>query len=542
VSKHGGFITLLAPREVTSLKDKQELVASRRRSKVSKHGGFITLLAPREVSYKLTRMPTITIDISYFNKFLNAANPADVMIELFRSGGWVIFLWVFLWGLWKVWVESRQIRWASAVQTSLLAIDVPKQTEQSPKAAEHIFSILHGSMSMYDRIEKYWIGKIQPSFSLEIVSIDGYVQFFIRCWSRYRDLVEAAVYAQYPDAEIAEVADYTENVPKRFPAEGWDLFGTEFTLSADSAYPIRTYPQFEHTLSGELKDPIASLLEGLAKLKPGEQVWVQMVISPNDGKAWRKKGMKIIRKLIKAKEEKKKPGMIGEVVGHVTGILSSTPNAFFGSYAPEKPKKDDPPTLMMHMTPGAKLVVESIEQKLNKEAFALKTRVIYVGKKEAFAKARTISTLKGTFGQYTQLDMNGFSIYGKVTTKSDYPWQRNILFEYLSLFMVRTLTTRQNSILRAYKWRSLGIGCPAKIVNIEELATLFHFPNLLLKTPLLKKTQAKRAEPPFRLPVSAANPYMVPQAPAPKREYPRTTPPPASPPSSGSSPGNLPFI
>lgn len=494
-------------------------------------------------------MPTISIDISYFDKFLSAANPADVMIELFRSGGWVIFLWVFLWGLWKVWVESRQIRWASAVQTTLLAIDVPKQTEQSPKAAEHIFSVMHGTLSMYDRIEKYWIGKIQPSYSLEIVSIDGYVQFFIRCWSRYRDLVEAAVYAQYPDAEIAEVSDYTGNVPHHFPAEGWDLFGTEFTLSADSAYPIRTYPQFEHTLSGELKDPIASLLEGLAKLKIGEQVWIQMLISPNDGKKWREKGLKIIKKLIKAKEDKKKPGLIGQAVGEVTGIVGGIPNSFFGSEAaPAKPKKEEPPTLMMHMTPGAKFVVESMEQKLNKVAFGTKIRIVYVGKKEAFSKARTIGTLKGTFGQYTQLDLNGFKVYGKVTTKSDYPWQRNMIFEYLSLFMMRTLITRQNSILRAYKWRSMGIGCPPRILNIEELATLFHFPNLLLKTPLLKKTQAKRAEPPFRLPVSRTDSFAPPSSSPPsKRESaaPRRGAPPSLPqsaPTTGSTPGNLPFV
>lgn len=493
-------------------------------------------------------MPTISIDISYFDKFLSAANPADVMIELFRSGGWVVFLWVFLWGLWKVWVESRQIRWASAVQTTLLAIDVPKQTEQSPKAAEHIFSIMHGTLSMYDRIEKYWIGKIQPSFSLEIVSIDGYVQFFIRCWSRYRDLVEAAVYAQYPDAEIAEVSDYTGNVPTRFPAEGWDLFGTEFTLSNDSAYPIRTYPQFEHTLSGELKDPIASLLEGMAKLKPGEQVWIQILISPNDGKKWREKGTKIINKLIKAREEKKKPGLLGETIGQVTGIASGIPDALFGgaAAAPAKPKKEEPPTLMMHMTPGAKFVVESMQEKMNKVAFGTKIRIVYVGKKEAFSKARTIGTLKGTFGQYTQLDLNGFKVYGKVTTKSDYPWQRNMIFEYLSLFMMRTLITRQNSILRAYKWRSMGIGCPPRILNIEELATLFHFPNLLLKTPLLKKTQAKRAEPPFRLPIKSTNVFTPSAAPSSKQERnaPRAPAPAVLPKPNDvtGTPGNLPFI
>ncbi len=481
-------------------------------------------------------MFALVLDLSYFDRFLAASTPADVMIEIFRSGGWVVFLWVFLGGLWKVWIESRQIRWFSNIQTIILAIDVPKETEQSPKAVEHIFSTLHGTVAAFDRIERYWIGKVQAQFSFEIVSVDGYVQFFVRCWSRYRDLVEAAIYAQYPDAEIAEVTDYTTAAPKRFPHEGWDLFGTEFLLANKGPFPVRTYPQFEHVLSGELKDPLAGLLEGLAKIKAGEQLWIQIMISPNDGKKWRTEGAKIVKKLIKAREEKKKSGLLEEVVSSLGSLVSGATEPFFGG-GETKPavKKEEPPTWMIHLTPGERYVVESIQQKQNKVAFNTKIRIIYVGRKEVFSKARTVSTLKGAFGQLTQLDLNSFKVYGKVTTKSDYPWQRNIWYEYLSLFMIRTLTTRQNSILRAYRNRSMGIGAPPSILNIEELATLYHFPSVLTKTPLLKKTQAKRAEPPFRLPVSSRVGFPSPASPLPPER-------PAMEPVTLISPPNLPFV
>jgi len=39
------------------------------------------------------------------------------------------------------------------------------------------------------------------------------------------------------------------------------------------------------------------------------------------------------------------------------------------------------------------------------------------------------------------------------------------------------------------------------ILNIEELATLYHFPVVTVSPPLIKKTGSKRAEPPFGLPV-----------------------------------------
>jgi len=39
------------------------------------------------------------------------------------------------------------------------------------------------------------------------------------------------------------------------------------------------------------------------------------------------------------------------------------------------------------------------------------------------------------------------------------------------------------------------------ILNIEELATLYHFPVVSVIPPLIKKTGSKKAEPPFGLPV-----------------------------------------
>ena len=38
-------------------------------------------------------------------------------------------------------------------------------------------------------------------------------------------------------------------------------------------------------------------------------------------------------------------------------------------------------------------------------------------------------------------------------------------------------------------------------MNIEELATIYHFPGVDIKAPLLKTTESKKSEPPFKLPI-----------------------------------------
>ena len=68
----------------------------------------------------------------------------------------------------------------------------------------------------------------------------------------------------------------------------------------DQAYPLRTYPQFEHVLSGEFLDPLGPLMETLGRMGRGEQLWLQICIKPIN-ESWREKSEALVRKLIGAK-------------------------------------------------------------------------------------------------------------------------------------------------------------------------------------------------------------------------------------------------
>lgn len=401
---------------------------------------------------------------------------------------------VLIHGFWLLWVQSRQEKFAAGISYTILALDIPRLNEQTPKAVEQIFSHLSGAYSGLDKFEKYWLGKFQPTFSFELVSIGGYIQYLVHCPKKFRDLVESSIYAQYPDAEITEVVDYTDKVPTTFPHPDWDCFGTEFVLKKPGAYPIRTYEQFEHSAAEVMtfKDPMSSVLEVFSQLKPGEQMWFQILVTPTD-ESWQKKGEEIVDKILGRKKPVKQ-SMIGEVVTAPFWIVKEAGAQLAGVGSAEAAEKKPEQPKMMALSPGEREVLELVQRKLSKIGFMCKMRVVYAGRRDVFTKGRYVS-LKGAMSQYSAVHMNAFKGYGPVTPKGDYFWQR------------WSENTLKGKLVRNFKNRS-GNGAPRFPLNIEELATIYHFPMSTVKAPLVKKTDSKRAEPPHSLPTEEHFPHI----------------------------------
>lgn len=443
-------------------------------------------------------MPTININWNYFLELGSLPFPL-LLGRIFLDGGWIPILFVLIQGLWLLWVQSRQDKFAATQSFILLAIDIPKNNEQTPKAAEQIFATLTGAYSGLDNYEKYWLGKFNLSFSFEIISIDGYVQYLVHCPKKFRDLVESAIYSQYPEAEIAEVQDYADKVPKVYPHPEWDCFGTEFVLKKPAAYPIRTYDEFEHTAAEAMtfKDPMSSILEVMSSLKRGEQLWFQIRITPTD-ESWQKKGEDVVDKIMGKKKVVKK-SIAEEMIEAPLWIVKEAAGQMAGWAEGEaKPAKPEQPKIAQ-LSPGERKVLEKIQDKLAKVGFMTKMRLLYVGKRDVFNKGR-MTQFKGAMSQFAAVNMNAFKGYGPVTPKGDYFWQR------------WSENDKKTAVLRHYRNRS-GKGATAYALNIEELATIYHFPMLTVKAPLVKKTEAKRAEPPSSLPAEGRWPSVEIKAP-----------------------------
>ncbi len=478
-----------------------------------------------------------------FNRFANQ-DPLTMAFQLFIHGGWIIFAGLMLYGVYEVFLDYRQGQFAGKWKHVLLAIDIPRNNEQTPKAVENIFSALGGAQTNGSWLDNVWGGKVQESFSFEIVSLEGYVQFLVRTPSQFRDMIEATIYSQYPEAEITEVEDYTNEYKNlKFPNKEFNLWGSEFVLTKPYPYPIRTYPEFEHQATQTFIDPMASLLENLSRLGEGEQCWLQLVITPLKQPAWGEKAKEVVSKILGRPYEA--PVTFADKLLSVPyDALTAVGNLV--SSGTVEVKKEEEKFKVMNLSPGDRSVLERIQQKIGKTAFRVKYRMVYLAKIENFKKSKVVTGVTAAIQQFNTSDANGLKPGGKGNTKTSADY----------FFVNSRVAKKQRRILYHYCGRENWYGEPPMelLLNAEELATLWHFPVMTVKATSVETSASKKAVAPSRLPFASRGGW-VKQAVKPVRgsfesKLPfgdigvgRKSEPPMNLPGSGLSqmPGNLPF-
>lgn len=428
-----------------------------------------------------------TLDLSSLYTFLYGRSPLEVAWIVFLRGGWIIIAYMILHLWWALRLLRLQGKFLSGIEYCLLAIDIPKDSEQTPKAMEQVFATITGAHQDISSRDKYFKGEVQISFSFEIISIDGYVQFLIRTPKVHRDLVEGAVYSQYPDAEITEVEDYVKDFPSHFPNDHYNLWGTEVELVRNEAFPIRTYKYFEDPLSQELKDPLASLIETMSRIQKNEQVWFQIVIVPTENTKWVQKALKQAYKICGKKAPEKKKTLFDMLLDWLYRLPDFLPFIASSSvYGEERREIFD--FRVMNLTPGEREIVEAIEQKASKLGYICKLRLMYVSPHEQYQTSRVINSVYGALKQFGYLTRNSFRPNKR--TKTSVVW----------FFVEQRKNMRRQRLMRNYKNRSWYMGSKYFILNIEELASLYHFPSITVKTPYLKRTEVKKSDSPAHLP------------------------------------------
>ncbi len=384
---------------------------------------------------------------------------------------------------WKTWVYYINAEFLKNLKWVLLEIRLPKEIRRSPLAAELMLTTFHQTGGTSDWYQKYWQGNVRNYFSLEIVSIEGKVHFFIRTQERFRNVVESYVYAQYPEAEISEAPDYVERVSYT-KDERWGMWGVEFEHTKPDPYPIKTYVDYgadKIAKEEEKIDPITPTIELMGSMRKGEQLWLQIIIRAAisqyrlPGK-WFKYG----NWKDEAKEEIKK--IKEEATDPISGKFSST-----------------------MLTPGQLDVIKALERNTDKLGFDVGIRTIYIAEKEVFDGSH-ISSLVNILKQYNSDNLNGFR-QTRLTAVS-FPWENYIGIPdlnppYISLTGKRVMA-KKIKLFNLYRLRSYFYGPNNRmpmVLSSEELATIYHFPGGVAETPSFARIEAKKSEPPVNLPV-----------------------------------------
>ena len=410
-------------------------------------------------------------------------------LSLFQSKVFIEAYEIILY-LWPIWVPAITLhiaisnwlgyvrrRWISEQEKILLEVRLPKDVLKSPAAMEFVFDGIWEPANVSTLADAFWEGKLREWFSLEIVSIGGEVKFFIWAFARWKKIIEARIYAQYPTAEVFQVKDYAMDLA--YDPDKFSYWGITTKLNKPDAYPIKTYIDYQLDKAKlkeqeESVDPLTPLLEFLGSLKPTEFAAFQILIQAH------KKESLLEGRLLS------KPDWKGGIKKEIKKIIEEEALA--------KPEKDKPPS-MMNLTENQKEVIKSIERNAGKLAFEAMIRLIYMAPTEDYEKPRGMG-LVGSTRQFGTHNLNG--IRPDKFMSITHSWQD---------FNGMRKRELQRTHLDAYKRRSF-FNPPYKhlngkpyILTTEELATLFHIPGAMATTPTLVRAPSKKAEAPANLPI-----------------------------------------
>ena len=343
---------------------------------------------------------------------------------------------------------KRRADWLASQSFVVLAIQVPKRNEKGPQSAEQFFAALHGIYRNDPTVQEY--------ISLEIVAKEDSIIFYIFTPLQLREFVEGQLYAQYPELQITQVPDYTAQAR----LEGLHVATVKIQLTKDYVYPIKTYASLEI-------DPLAGMMAVMDTMKGSDQVWLQIVTRPV-GDEWQNRGVSFVNAIRSGKNpDAKKPHAALHAARFGVKVFREllSPGSGFEETKPgEAPKLSAP----------QEAALKGVESKITKLGFELLFRLVVIGSNEVAVRS-TIQGVLAALKQYNTTNLNGFKT-GDIKIDNYPSWQQYINREF----------EEKGSIL-----------------NIEELASLYHFPSATVESSAISWAGSKKADAPANVPLSS---------------------------------------
>lgn len=335
---------------------------------------------------------------------------------------------------------------ADARKLVFLRLSVPKK-QHVEDAEERDYRIALGAiepfLSTLAGVEQR-NSKQKPRLSLEIISKNGEIFFYIACQPELVEMIERQLHSQYPAAQIERAQDF-----KLFDGTDQPYDAASLKLDKDYILPIKTYRSIE-------VDPLNGITNALSKLDEKARGAVQIVVRPT-ARPWQKQISAAQKKLSSGEDIKSDTAWdkVGTLARDVAGQASGKINQ----------NVDEPKTASSYHQG----IMELLKIKTGKQALDVEIRCAVTAQEEATAQSY-LNTLLSAFSQFSLPDGNGF----KVTKKP------------------------ADAVIREYLLRSIGTN--SMLLNTEELASIYHLPNQFTDTPNIHWLSSRKLAPPANLP------------------------------------------
>lgn len=377
----------------------------------------------------------------------------DLLILIFKLlTMWYVWLPAVFVLLYLAWRNYRRAEIISAQESVLLALEIPRTNDKSEFAAEQMFASLHGILRSKDELRRNF--GLQEHLSFEIASVNGQIRFYVWVPKTLQSFVESQIYSQYPTVQIHTAdEDYVthERQHSVVCTSEIDIIDSEFL-------PLKTFQNFE-------VDPLAGITGTLAKLESsGEELWVQVLVRPIPDE-WHKAAENWVSSV--------RNGSAFSLLAGSGISLSWLGSLLAALWQP--PSEQASSAGQKELSERDKTRITEAEKKANKLGFQTKIRLVYLGESQSNAKLR-LQGLIGTFKQFNSTNLNGFKAGKMSFDKEDIARYRARLFDDRGF-----------------------------ILNIEEIASVWHLPHTNVETPNIVWATNKTAEPPSKLPIITGN-------------------------------------
>ena len=264
----------------------------------------------------------------------------------------------------------------------------------------------------------------QEYISFEYTAHANEIYFYIVVPRKSKLLVEKQIIGFYPDCLIEETSEINIFENRK------SVLGEAMILKKGDEFPIRTYQKLE-------SDSMNAILSALGRLSENTSATIQILLKPEDDN-WQNRIKKMIRK------EEKNPGKRRYISFNPLVWMRGFLEIFFQD-PEEKNKKDEPEVDEKDPIDDEGLMKE----KVKKTGFLVMVRVIVTADDDAIANAE----LRNIISSFSQFASPAYNRFRPMRHKS-----LSVLIQYF--------------ILRQFAWWQKNF-----LLNIEEIATLFHFPH-----------------------------------------------------------------